>query len=173
MSFQFADFVFLFFSFGLLGFLGVFFVFSEVNFLEEVEERFNLFLNGFLFVFIFLLDDLDGNVFTLLPVDIVSEASLDFGTCDFEFFGQGGVGEPFVFREGEYEFEAGFAFPDGIDSGEVLDQGLVDLSDFLADDIVGDQGFEPVLVEGDLLVIIMLEAVLFFVQDCVVFEVSV
>ena len=93
-------------------------------------------MDCFLFVFIFLLDDLDGNVLSFLPVDFITEASLDFIVTEFEFLGEGGVGEPFVFGEGEDDLETAFAFSNDMDSDEVLEQRLINFSDFLADDIV-------------------------------------
>ena len=75
--------VFIFFRFVLVFLI----VFGEVDFLEKIEERVDFFLDGFLFVFVFLLDGLDGDVLTLLPVDFITEASLNLITFDFEFLG--------------------------------------------------------------------------------------
>ena len=111
-----------FFVFVFFGFVLVFLiVFSEVDFLEKVEERVDFFLDGFLFVFIFPLDDLDGDVLTLLPVDFITEASLNLITFDLEFLRQGGIGEPFIFGKGEDDLKAVFAFFGGLNSGQVFE----------------------------------------------------
>lgn len=63
----------------ILDIFAVFFVFIvllvtvDLDFQEEVEERFLLDLLGlFLFLLVLLLDDLDSDVLSLLPVDLVT-----------------------------------------------------------------------------------------------------
>ena len=128
---------------------------------------------GFLFVFILFLNCLNSNVLAFLPVDLITKASLNFITFDFELLGEGGVSKPFIFRESESDFETVFAFFSGGDFRQVLEKGLVDLSDLFADDIARDEGLEPVLVEEFLFVVVVFQAVFFFGEDGVGLEVAV
>lgn len=175
MPFELCDFVIffifvLFFSFTLL----IFFVgFGQINFLEKVEERFNFFLNGFLFVLSFLFNGLDGDILSFFPVDIITKASFDLITFEFELFGKSGVREPFVFTECEDNFKVIFRFLDGLDFGQMFDKGLINLSDLFTDNIVGNEGFEPVFRELFVFVVIMLDFSFIFSEDGVSFEISI
>lgn len=148
-------------------------VFSEIDFLEKVEKGLNLLLYGFLFVFIFLLNRLDSNVLTLLPVYIITKASLDLITFDLKLLRQSSVSKPFVFSKGESNLKAVFALFGSSDLSQVFEKRLVDLSDLFADDVARNQGLEPVLIEEFLLVVVVFQTVFLFGQDCVGLEVAV
>ena len=148
-------------------------VFSEIDFLEKVEKGLNLLLYGFLFVFIFLLNRLNSNVFALLPVDIITKASLDFITFDLKLLRESGVSKPFIFSKGESNLKAVFALFGSSDLSQVFEKRLVDLSDLFADDVARNQGLEPVLIEEFLLVVVVFQTVFLFGQDCVGLEVPV
>ena len=157
-----------------LDFLLVFvIVFSEIDFLEKVKKGLNLLLYGFLFVFIFLLNRLDSNVLALLPVDIITKASLDLITFDLKLLRQSGVSKPFVFCKGESDLKTVFALFGSSDFSQVFEKRLINLSDLFADDVARDQGLEPVLIEELLLVVVVFQTVFFFGQDCVGLEVAV
>lgn len=157
-----------------LDFLLVFLiVLSEIDFLEKVEKGLNLLLYGFLFVFIFLLNRLDSNVLALLPVDIITKASLDLITFDLKLLRQSRVSKPFVFSKGESNLKAVFALFGSSDLSQVFEKRLVDLSDLFADDVARNQGLEPVLIEEFLLVVVVFQTVFLFGQDCVGLEVAV
>lgn len=55
----------------------------------------------------------------------------------------------------------------------MLDQGLVDLSNFFTDDFAGDKGFEPEFFKLFLFIIIMLKSRFFLVEDGVAFKIGV
>lgn len=55
----------------------------------------------------------------------------------------------------------------------MFDKGLVNLSNFFTDDIVGNQGLEPIFGELFVFVVIMLDFCFIFGQDLVSFEVSI
>lgn len=174
MSFEFCDFVLILLIVLLFSFFVVFlFIFSQINFFEEVEERLNFLLNCFLFIFIFLFDSFDGDVLSFFPVDIITKASFDFISFKFELFSKSSVSEPFVFRESENNFKAVFRFFDSLDFGQMFDDWFINLSDFLTNNIVGNEGFEPIFRELFVFVVIMLDFGFIFSEDGVSFEVSI
>lgn len=75
--------------------------------------------------------------------------------------------------ESENNLKVVFRFLDGFNSGQVFHQGLVNLSDFLANNIVGNEGLEPIFRELFVLVVIMLDFGFFFSEDLVSFEISI
>ena len=174
MSFKFCDFILIFFIVLLFSFFVIFlFIFSQINFFEEVEEGLNFLLNSFLFIFIFLLDSFDSDVLSFFPVDIITKTSFDFISFKFELFGKSSVGEPFVFRESENNFKAVFRFFNSLNFGQMLNDWLINLSDFFTNNIVGNKGFEPIFRELFILVVIMLDFGFIFSKDGVSFEISI
>jgi hypothetical protein len=84
--------------FGLL----LFAVYFNVK--EEVKERFFFDLFSLLFtslLLVFLFDDFDGDVFALLPGDLVPRTLLDDLALELELFVELGIGKPLVFGEVE------------------------------------------------------------------------
>lgn len=130
-------------------------------------------MNGFLFIFSFLFNGFDGDIFTFFPVDLITETSFDFVSFKFELFSKSGIGKPFIFWEGENNLKAVFRFFDGLDFSQMLDERFIDLSDFLTNDIVGNKGFEPIFRELFVFVVIMFNFDFIFGKDGVCFEIII
>lgn len=55
----------------------------------------------------------------------------------------------------------------------MFDDGFINLSDFLTNDVVGDQSFEPIFRELFIFVVIMFNFGFFFSEDGVSFEIGI
>jgi hypothetical protein len=119
-----------------------------------VEETFllDLFSGHLLFtsllVLLFLLDDLDSDIFAFFPLDNVTIALFDLIAFKQELFDDLCVGEPLVSREVEFNANFGLVFAlMPINSLKMLEDFLVFVCDFKAKFTVL-QGFQPVILES-------------------------
>lgn len=130
-------------------------------------------MDGFFSFLWFFFNVFDGDILTFLPVDWITEASFDFVSFEFELFGKSSIGEPFIFCEGENNLKVVFRFFNGLDFGQMFHDGFIDLSDLLTNDIIGDEGFEPIFRELFVFVVIVLDFGFIFGKESVSIEISV
>lgn len=133
----------------------IFIIRCKINFFEEIEEWFDLFLSSLLFIIFFLFDNFNSDILSFFPVNYITESSFNFVSFNFELFCQCSVSKPFILTECEGNFKTFLTFSGDINSGDMFNQWLINFFNFFTDNIILNEGFEPIFREFVIFVIVV------------------